>query len=49
VHSLLILILDGGEWSASHTDCFIPREETISSQLNTRQAGPQNHSDHFGE
>jgi len=26
-----------------------PGVEAISPQLNMRQAGPQNHSDHFGE
>jgi hypothetical protein len=36
LHSFLTLAIGGGEWSASHSVCFIPRETTpvaIQQQL----------------
>jgi hypothetical protein len=29
LHALLTLIVDGGEWSASHAGCFTPEEKAL--------------------
>ena len=44
----LILALDGGEWSTSHSGHFTPWKE-LRYQFNRRLGGHQNMSEHFGK
>jgi len=41
LHTFLTLGLDGGEWSASHTDRFTPRERALGTLWIGGWVGPR--------
>jgi hypothetical protein len=41
LHTFLTSALDGGEWSASHTGCFTPRERASGAHLIGGWVGPR--------
>jgi hypothetical protein len=49
LHPFLTSVLDGGDWSASHTSRFTPRVKSPRCLLNRRLGGPQNQSGRRGE
>jgi hypothetical protein len=48
IHAFLSSALDGGEWSASHSGCFTPKERAPGSHLYRRLVGPQSPSGRGG-
>ena len=49
LHSLFILALEEGDWSASHPGCFTPKEMTSRNALHMRLGDSQNQFEYFGE
>jgi len=41
MHAFLISELDGGEWSASHSDCFTAEERVPGTHWIGRWVGPR--------